>query len=329
MTSSPPEEPAAPEFTQAHTQAWLDYFRAAGHPEAAPLAAGVEGAIYDLGDGTVAKVWGQRGVADLELTARFYADVAAAGLPFRTPEIHAVAEVRGQTVSYEAKLPGQPLQRRLTPGAATPEPAAARCVIDVLRALSGVAASASMRQLAVLDEPAPFRTSSDDFAGALRGLLQRRAGRFGPVLRPRIPGFGHLHECLQERLSELGERAQVPDTVVHGDLFGENILAGDDGRPLAVLDFGFLTTAGDPRFDAAIAACILDMYGSGALAVTRAMTGQTAAELGYPVEVLLVYQAAYAVATANAFTADGSDGHFAWCAAQLARPEVVAALGAR
>jgi Phosphotransferase enzyme family len=326
MTSSPAEEPAAPEFAQAHTQGWTDYFRAAGHPAAAPLAAGVEGALYDLGDGTVAKVWGQRTVGELELTARFYADVAAAGLPFKTPEILAVSEVNGRTVSYEAKLPGRPLQERLTPGDAAPEPGAARCVIDILRGLSGVAATASMRQLAVLDETTPFRAAPAPFTDALRGLLRRRADRFGPVLRARVPNFDRLHERLGQRLTELDEG---PDTVIHGDLFPGNILADESGRPLAVLDFGFLTTAGDPRFDAAIATSILNMYAPAALGITRALTAQAASELGYPVEVLLVYQAAYALATANAFTADGSDGHFAWCAAQLARPEIAAALGAR
>jgi aminoglycoside phosphotransferase (APT) family kinase protein len=234
------DPPPAPELTQPHTRAWLDYFRAAGHPD----------------------------------------DTA-------------------------------------------PEPAAARCVIDILHGLRGVAATASMRELAVLDETRPFRAGPDGFTGALRGLLQRRAGQFGPVLRSRVPGFDALHERLRQRLGEL---EAVPDTVIHGDLFPGNILADASGRPLAVLDFGFLTTAGDPRFDAAIAACILNMYAPGARAITRALTALTAAELGYPVEVLLVYQAAYAVATANAFTADGSDGHFAWCAAQLARDEIAAAL---
>jgi hypothetical protein len=39
-------------------------------------------------------------------------------------------------------------------------------------------------------------------------------------------------------------------------------------------------------------------------------------------------QAAFAIATSNAFTPDGSDGHFAWCIAQLSRADVAAhALG--
>ena len=42
--------------------------------------------------------------------------------------------------------------------------------------------------------------------------------------------------------------------------------------------------------------------------------------------MLLIYQAAYAVATSNVFTPNGSDGHFPWCVAQLTRVEVTAAV---
>jgi hypothetical protein len=66
----------------------------------------------------------------------------------------------------------------------------------------------------------------------------------------------------------------------------------------------------------------MNMYGPHALAITDTMTAQLAADLGYPVDVLLTYQAAYAVATSNAFTSDGSDGHFAWCINQLRRPDI-------
>jgi hypothetical protein len=45
------------------------------------------------------------------------------------------------------------------------------------------------------------------------------------------------------------------------------------------------------------------------------VTSHLADALGYPEEVLVLYQAAYAVATSNAFTDNGTDGHFAWCAA--------------
>ncbi len=189
-----------PEFGQAHTQEWLECFRRRGYPRVTPLAAGVEGVIYDLADGTVAKVWGQRREAGLTLMQKFYADVAGAGLPFATPEILAVEDVSGTAVTFERKLPGQPLQARLGIDDQQLDDGGAQCVIEVLRSLASVPATVSMR------------------------------------------------------------RAQI------------------------------------------------------------------AADLSYPAETLLIYQAAYAAATSNAFTVDGSDGHFTWCIKQLARSDVTAAL---
>lgn len=37
---------------------------------------------------------------------------------------------------------------------------------------------------------------------------------------------------------------------------------------------------------------------------------------------MLVYRAAYALAGANAYSAQGEDGHFAWCVATFERPDV-------
>jgi hypothetical protein len=312
-----------PEFVQSHSQHWIDHFAGQGH-DVRPLAAGVEGAIYDLCDGRIAKVWRDRRVAELERMQSFYADVAAAGLRFRTPEILAVERVDGMSVTYERKLPGQPLQQQLALDDHAIAPAAARCVIDILQGLAAVSATRTMRQLAVLDEEEPLWAGADTFRAALMHLLRRRVARFGPVMRGRLPDFDLRYAGLINRLETL---TTCPDTVIHGDLVPANILVDAQARPLAVLDFGFLTTAGDPRLDAAVAASIMNMYGPHAPAITEALTTRVALDLGYPADVLLVYQASYAVATANAFTSDGSDGHFAWCISQLRRPDVADALG--
>ena len=136
-----------PDFVLAHTPAWLEHFRRAGH-DPRPLAAGVEGAIYDLGHGLIAKVWRERRAAELVRMQAFYADVAAAGLPFGTPEIVAVEQAEDTSVTYERKLPGEPLGRRLGRDDPDVDPAAARCVTEVLRALAAVPATESMRRLA-------------------------------------------------------------------------------------------------------------------------------------------------------------------------------------
>jgi aminoglycoside phosphotransferase (APT) family kinase protein len=312
-----------PDFVLDHTQQWIDHFRAEGH-DAKPLAAGVEGAIYDLGGGLVAKVWRARGMNELERMQRFYGDVAAAGLPFATPEILEVHQVDDSAVTYERKLPGEPLQNRLRLDDRDLGPDAVRCVVEILRALAAVPATSGMRQLAVLDENESLWSGVPDFRAALSGLLGRRAARFGHVIRQHLPDFDERFNALQERLASISQR---PDAVLHGDLFGENILVDADLRPLAVLDFGFLTTAGDPQLDAAITAGLMNMYGPHALGITQQLTTRLAHDLGYPAEALLIYQACYAVATSNAFTPDGSDGHFAWCIAQLGRADITAVLG--
>ena len=312
-----------PDFVLAHTEQWLRHFASEGH-DPRPLAAGVEGAIYDLGDDLVAKVWRDRRPAELARMQGFYTDVAAAGLPFRTPEILSVEQVEGTPVTYERKLPGAPLQQWLGQDDDGLNPAAARCVTDVLRALAAVPATPAMRQLAVLDEERPLWDGADTFQAAMLGLLSRRVARFGPVISTHLPDFDRRYARLQTRLGTLPSSV---DTVIHGDLFGGNILVDEQGRPLAVLDFGFLTTAGDPRMDAAITASIMNMYGPHAPAITSALTAQLARDLDYAPDVLLTFQAAYAVATSNAFTSDGSDGHFAWCIDQLRRPDITDLLG--
>ena len=88
--------------------------------------------------------------------------------------------------------------------------------------------------------------------------MARRAAAAGGPLRAALPDLDRRLVALAERLSAV---PPVPDTVVHGDLFGANIHVDPAGRPVALLDFGFMTTAGDPRFDAGVTAAIVDMYG--------------------------------------------------------------------
>src|SRR5215469_14610933 len=207
-----------PDFVLGHTQQWIDQFTSEGH-NARALAAGVEGAMYDLGGGVIAKVWRDRAAVDLDRMQRFYADVAAAKLPFATPEIISVQQIDSTSVTYERKLPGEPLQKRLKPDDREIGPAAVRCVIDVLGALATVRATSSMRQLAVLDEDQPLWSSAQDFRAALIGLLGRRVARFGDVIRRHLPDFDRRFSDLQDRLATM---TACPDAVLHGDLFGEN-----------------------------------------------------------------------------------------------------------
>lgn len=309
---------------QVHDDRWLGWFRARGHAGAETLATGMEGAVYRLGGGLVAKVWGgERPHGDLLALQRFHADLAREALPFATPEIVEVAQVDGTSVTVERELPGRPL-RELLPGAAGAgvPGRAADAVALAVEALAGVPDLPSAHALPVLSEPRPFRGDLD-WPAALVALLDRRVARFGDRLGAAVDDFPDLYGQLVEAVSAIGAPRAV---VVHGDVCPENVLVDGDLRPTALLDWGFLSTAGDPAFDAAVAAGILDMYGPGARATDDHLLDLLGRRLRVPRDHLLVHRAAYAVATANAYDPDGRDGHFAWCAATLRRPDVRDAL---
>jgi hypothetical protein len=189
-------------FLQVHTPEWVQRFVRMGYPDAEPLAAGVEGAIYRLGGGMVAKVWGGRR-RELEFMREYYADLADAALPFKTPVFLGMEYIDGVLVTFEPELHGQPLQNRVTLQDRELDPAAIDCILMVLRSLASVPATDVMRRLPFLDEDRPLWEGADDFAGALVTLLDRRVVRFGDVLRTHIPDFDERYTRLRSGLRQL------------------------------------------------------------------------------------------------------------------------------
>ena len=297
----------------------LEVIRRAGLLEVGVLGAGVEGVVVDLGNGTVAKVWSSRSREDLERLQTFYDGIEAARPApaiVALPHIERILDVDGTLVTVERRLRGEPVWR---PDGSSPDLSTADidAVVEALATLAAIPGTAALRALPVLSDEPPFRPSAP-FERELADLLTRRVSRFESALAVALPD---LHGIAHGTITALESLAPATPTLVHGDLIAANVLVAEEGAT-AVLDFGFLSTAGDPAFDSAITASIYDMWGPRAREVEVRLDDVLAAAFGHDRHRLMVYRAAYALVTACCFGANVSDGHFSWCISMLTRTDV-------
>jgi len=115
-------------------------------------------------------------------------------------------------------------------------------------------------------------------------------------------------------------------TAIHGDLVPPDIHIDAAGRPAAVLDFGFCTTAGDPAFEAAVTAALWDMHGPHAEELApRNSRDSSPTSSGTRQRPSPPVRPPCALTTYDLFGLDDRDGHFRECAEQLRRNAVFSA----
>lgn len=240
-----------PDYKSQH-RAVLEHL---GVPDARPLGEGTEAVAYDVGDGTVVKLYraSHAGLhAALERRQAFASGLVAHPLPFAVPAILRTGQVHGMLFAVERKLPGQPLASVL-PGL----PAPARRA--VLRAF--LAGTESLGQIELPSEPfgellapAPVR------AATWPEFLQRKVEAALRAAHPHLstdagrPCVRAVERYLEREATTVGDI--TVGRLVHGDYFAENVFVAFTGAAAGVgngwvvsgvTDFSDLTLVGDPR----------------------------------------------------------------------------------
>lgn len=296
-----------------------------GLTHAVHIGSGMEGHVFRVGSGLVAKVWHDKAIGSLEPLREFYDVILSLNLPFATPDITAIERVGDRTISIERALDGRPLQDFVDPEDEHVSQVAIDAVIAVLSALQSAKLRLAAEHLTELPILGFTLSGATNIPGTTRLLeiADRKVETYGNHLRASVPNFDQRFAQITHHVASF--RVETV-SAIHGDICTPNLLINELGQVSAVLDWGFVSCFGDPAFDASVACGIYNMYGPHHRKLDDILMDACVSRLGHSRNQLLIYRALYAVLTSNAYSEDGTDGHYAWCVEQLDRDDVQEAL---
>ena len=299
---------------------WINYFKKNGYPNTIGIATGMEGAVYSLvPNEIIAKVWAGKSLQELKKLQVFYEELSTYSATISTPKIIDVIFFENTLITVERFLKGTPLNQIIREDAAIADDRGIKATIEVLRFLSSIPPKTEFKTLAILDEVEPLMGANKLWGDAIYDLLLLRYNKFKHLLQADIPEIENIIRNIEVFLRT---RNNVKLSLIHGDLCGCNIMVDDSMKPLSVFDFGFLSSVGDPAFDASISSAIFNMYGENASKIEMQVTNAFSEALGYEKKLLLAYKAVYSIITSNAYSKEGTDGHYQWCVKMLKRKDV-------
>jgi thiamine kinase-like enzyme len=277
----------------------------------------MEATAYAYGADAVLKVYaGTTSYLDLLTLRDFYASLDRQMLPYALPQIRLVANEPPFLVTIEQRLAGQPLAQLLPDCSLHQLDLLMQRYLAAVQALAQLEAPFGLARYQLSDPHGLSLRVHGDWHQFLVRVLKQKLVQVAAPLQRDVPGFDqkvqHLFEVLARPYTGVYR-------LIHGDLCPENILITADRQVGAVLDFGLLTMAGDPMFDLATSWVFFDMYDALQVHARERYLTMLLEQLGEATRGQFYrYVLIYSILSANTYSPTCSDGHYAWCVANLA-----------
>jgi aminoglycoside phosphotransferase (APT) family kinase protein len=273
---------------------------------------GGEATVYELTGSRVLRVFHKTPDSSItEHIAPFYERLAAYDLPFAVPRILEFGSEDGVAYSLDRLIPGRAFHDLLPELSGADRERALDSYTDAAGALAVVALDGQPYGEFLFDDV----LTGETWVEFLLARIEANYDRGRADLVEALPDVEAIVDALRERIRALPD---PPKVLVHGDYFPGNVLMDDGFNVTGVIDFGWLTVAGDPAMDLASAAIFLDVVrGHRASDAERVHARLVATHGGALADRIEVYRGWYGVRFSPYKADDGS--LFEWCVKSLRR----------
>ncbi|MBU0976700.1 MAG: aminoglycoside phosphotransferase family protein [Patescibacteria group bacterium] len=279
--------------------------------------------VFEYTKETIIKVYGTDiGKKNLQRLMKFYNSLDTTNVEFSTPEILSIRKIGSKLVVTEKKLQGTCLTTTVLKNMTETE------LKKTLNSYVEVLFNIQKIKTDLLDKAEPLDLKGKFFEvrkysnwnNLLIYNLLNKYKESERIFGGKVDNAGLLVEGIIQTLREISLSSY---RLIHGDYFPANLLVDDDLKVQAVLDFGILTTVGDPLFDIALGWTFSDMYDEIKIFSLKDYVGDIIKNriTKSSFRLLKLYVLIYSLISANMYeTNDPNEGHFTWAIRNLNSP---------